>query len=104
MKTLIAAVVLSMAVPYQANAGGNFDDSEMLAAGVLGAIIGGQVVRNRQAPTVIQAPAQPIYQAYPEYYETRSYYYESYHRPMYRSVDIWIPECGCYRTVRVRVQ
>lgn len=100
MKNVIAAAVLSLAA-LPVNAGGNFDDSEMLAAGVLGAIIGGHIVRNRQ-PNVVYTAPQPVYTEYREYYPETRYYHE-YRRPMYRSVDVWIPECGCYRTIRVRV-
>jgi hypothetical protein len=26
------------------------------------------------------------------------------YRPMFRDVDVWIPECQCYRTMRVQIR
>mgnify|MGYP006943759569 CR=1 FL=1 len=63
-----------------------------VAAGVItGMIIGNMIAQ----PRYQYVPAPTYYQPYTPVYEPL---------PMYRSVDVYIPECDCYRTVRVRVQ
>lgn len=46
-------------------------------------------------------PHSPVYQppVVPYYPHPTGYT----HRPMYRAVDLFIPECNCYRTVMVQI-
>jgi hypothetical protein len=69
--------------------------------GIGGTLVTQQVIRGYQQPQTVYV--QPAYPQHPD-----GYYYTPApsrftHRPMYRAVDIWIPECGCYRTVMVQI-
>lgn len=52
-------------------------------------------------PVVPWNPAQPYGPVVPYYPGT--VYPDFIYRPMYKDVDVWIPECECWRTTRVRV-
>jgi len=71
--------------------------------GIGGTLVGQQLIRGAQQPQVVYV--QPGYQQYPHVAPQSQYYAPSRftHRPMYRMVDVWIPECGCYRSVMVQV-
>lgn len=72
-----------------------------LEQGILWGIGGTVVTQQIFRPQPQQVYVQPVYpQHYQQYYEPVSNRFT--HRPMYRAVDIWIPECGCYRTVMVQ--
>lgn len=69
--------------------------------GIGGTLVGQQIIRQHQQPVYVQQV--PVYPQHPQ-----GYYYQPApnrftHRPMYRIVDVWIPECGCYRQVVVQV-
>ena len=69
--------------------------------GIGGTLVGQHIIRQNQPQTVY---VQPAYPQHPQgYYVPAPYYNRHTYRPMYKAVDIWIPECGCYRTVLVQI-
>lgn len=74
---------------------GRGDSDRWVAPLILGTIIGG-VIASRPSE-----PVQPVY-VQPPVYVPPPVYYEA--RPMYKLVDLYIPECNCYRTFRIQVQ
>ena len=70
--------------------------------GIGGTLVGQHIIRHQQ-PVYVQPV--PVYPQHPGYYGPPVYQQPSRftHRPMYRIVDVWIPECGCYRQVQVQV-
>ena len=69
--------------------------------GIGGTLVGQQIIQSNQQPVYVQQV--PVYPQHPQ-----GYYYQPApsrftHRPMYRMVDVWIPECGCYRTIQVQI-
>lgn len=91
-KLMIAlSLVMCMSTQAQANAFG-----EGIIAGVIGSAVLGGILAPRP---MIGYPAYPSYPAaYPAYPVYPQYYT---HRPMMIDRDIYIPECGCVRTMRV---
>lgn len=68
--------------------------------GIGGTLVGQQIIRQNQ-PQAVYIQQVPVYAQHPQ-----EYYYQPSrftHRPMYRMVDVWIPECGCYRTIQVQI-
>lgn len=67
--------------------------------GIGGTLVGQQIVQRAQQPQVVYV--QPGYEQapQPQYYAPNRFS----HRPMYKAVDIWVPECGCWRTVMVQI-
>lgn len=55
-------------------------------------------------PVVVPQYAPPVVPVVPYYPGTvyPDYIYRA-PRPMYRGVDVYIPECNCYRTIMMRV-
>lgn len=69
-------------------------------AGVVGTIVLQQISR---PPVAVVAPAPvPVGPPMVPYYPG-SVYPDYTYRPMYKAVDIFFPDCQCYRTVMVRV-
>ena len=69
--------------------------------GIGGTLVGQQIIRQHQQPVYVQQV--PVYPQHPQ-----GYYYQPTpnrftYRPMYRIVDVWIPECQCYRQVMIQV-
>ena len=70
--------------------------------GIGGTIVGQHIIRQHQQPQYVQPV--PVYPQHPGYYGPPVYAPNRFtHRPMYRIVDVWIPECGCYRQIAVQV-
>ena len=95
----VAAIAASVATP--ALAWGEREQGAL--AGIVGTLILQNAMRNAQPyptpypapvyvpPPVVHVPA-PVYIPQPQY------------RPMWRRVDVYIPECNCVRTIDVQVQ
>lgn len=98
MRKLIASVIVGTSL-FASNAFAWGDREQGILAGAAGL----WVIQQLNKPNVQSAPA-PVYTD-PRYPGTvfqgpaPSYTY----RPMYRAVDVFIPECNCYRTVMVQV-
>lgn len=72
------------------------DREQGIAAGVAGTLALQHMMQHRQMYV------RPQYG--PQYAPQYAPAYPSYtHRPMYRSVDIFIPECNCYRTMMIQI-
>ena len=98
MRKLIAATLLAVTVSTPALAWG--DREQGVLAGMAGLWAIQQLNRAGQQP-VYQVP-QPVYQQ-PHVHVPAPVYRDFIHRPMYKAVDIYIPECNCTRTVMVQV-
>jgi len=99
MRKLIATVLLSVAVIAPAHAWGEREQ------GILAGIAGLWAVQQlnkagypQGQPQHIHITPQPVVPYYPG-----TVYPDYIYRPMYRDVDVYIPECRCYRTIRVQV-
>ena len=96
MRKLIAVTLLAATVSTPAFAWGDREQAA-LAGAVLGYVIGQQ--QNQPRPHVQPAP---VYQQ-PPVYVPGVVYRDYTYRPMYKMVDVFIPECNCYRTVQVQI-
>jgi hypothetical protein len=96
MRKLIAVTLLAATVSAPALAWGDREQAA-LAGTILGYVIGQQ--QNQPRPYVHPAP---VYQQ-PPVYVPGVVYRDFIHRPMYKAVDVYIPECNCTRTVMVQV-
>lgn len=96
MRKLIAATLLAATVSTPALAWGDREQAA-LAGTVIGYVIGQQ--QNQPRPYVQPAP---VYQQ-PPVYVPGVVYRDYNYRPMYKMVDVFIPECNCYRTVQVQI-
>lgn len=95
---VVAAAVLAASVSTPAFAWGDREQGILAGAAGLWAIQ--QLNRAGQPQVVYQGSPAPVYQtAPPVYFPQPSYTY----RPMYKAVDVFIPECNCTRTVMVQV-
>jgi hypothetical protein len=92
--TLVAAG-LTLAFATSAHAWGPREQ------GALAGIAGTLIFQHITQPHVQAAPVQPA----PVYVEPPRYVYPAPHvqRPMFKHVDVYIPECNCYRTIYVQV-
>lgn len=54
-------------------------------------------------PPVVYAPAPPVYGPPMVPYYPGTVYPDFIQRPMYKPVDVFIPECNCYRTMNIRI-
>ena len=71
--------------------GGNWIVPALIGGAVVGAIMA-QPSQPRVDPTpIVVAPPPPVY-VYPQEY-----------RPMYKFVDVYIPECNCYKSIKVQI-
>jgi len=72
--------------------------------GVLAGIAGVLLLQHATHPRVVvpHAGYYPTPQPVVPYYPGTVYHNHTY-RPMYKAVDVFIPECNCYRTVTVQV-
>lgn len=91
---LVALTLAATAVVAQANPHHRHDTAVALGIGV----IVGAIVAN-QHREVVYTPA-PVYT--PPVVHVPVYSHPL--PPMYRAMDVYFPECGCVRTVTVRVQ
>ena len=98
MRKLIAVTLLAATVSAPALAWGDREQGILAGAAGLWAIQ--QLNKAGQQP-VYQAP-QPVYQQAPVYVPV-PVYRDYIHRPMYKAVDVYIPECNCTRTVMVQI-
>ena len=90
---LIALLIVSA----QAHAWGAREQGAL--AGVAGVLLFQHITQPR-----VVVPAQPIYTPAPVVpYYPGTVYPDYIQRPMYRAVDVFIPECQCYRTVMVQI-
>lgn len=55
------------------------------------------------APPVMPVPSAPVYGAPVVPYYPGTVYPDFIQRPMYKAVDVFVPECNCYRTMMVRI-
>lgn len=109
MRKLITSVALVLATvaSHPAMAWGAREQG--IVTGIVGTIIVQQLVRPpvvvlpmpAPVPVVPWNPAYPAGPVVPYYPGTM--YPDYIYRPMYKSVDVFIPECQCWRTVQVRV-
>jgi hypothetical protein len=114
-KLFLSAVlaVVSLSATGQAHAWGAREQG--IVTGIVGTIVAQQLFR----PPVVVAPPPvaavpvpvpvPPPVAYPVAPPMVPYYpgtvYPDYiYRPMFKDVDVWIPECQCYRTMRVQIR
>lgn len=66
-------------------------------------LVGGVVLGTLIAPRVVEA-APPVYtQPAPVYVQPAPVYVQPGYQPMYKFVDVYIPECNCYRSVKVQI-
>jgi len=97
MRKLIASLILATLVTSPAYAWGDREQGAL--TGVAGLyILQSLGVVNSPRPPAVNVPA-PVYPGYSHVPPPQSYT----HRPMYRMVDIFIPECNCYRSVLVQI-
>lgn len=106
-----AALVLATVSSHPAMAWGAREQG--IVTGIVGTIVAQQLFRPPvvvapppvaapvPAPVVPWNPAVPVSPVVPYY--PGAMYPDFIYRPMYRDVDVWIPECQCWRTMRVRV-
>lgn len=99
MKKILMTIAILCITASSAYAWGALEQG--ILWGIGGTIVGQQIIRQHQQPQVVYV--QPGYPQHPQ-----GYYYQPApnrftHRPMYRMVDVWIPECGCYRTIQVQI-
>lgn len=119
MKTLskvLTAAVLSAAIATPALAWGEREQGAL--AGIVGTLILQQIARDGQAVPPQPAPRPPVVQpqvvyppvvyappivvpVYPPVYHR---HHGQAQRPMWRRVDVYIPECNCTRTIDVQIQ
>jgi hypothetical protein len=100
MRKLIAAVMLSAAAVAPAHAWG--DREQGILAGIAGLWTIQQLNKAGQVqgvPQHIQVTPPPMVPYHPGTMGQGDFI----HRPMYRAVDVYIPECHCYRTIMVQV-
>lgn len=94
MRKLLASLVLAALITSPAYAWGPREQGAL--AGVAGLYL-------LQHAGVVNAPQPhvyaPSYPAYSHVPPARSYTYQ----PMYKMVDVFIPECNCYRSVMVQI-
>jgi len=108
MRKLITSVALTVVMLSAASPAMAWGAREQ---GIVTGVVGAVIVQQLMQPRVIVAapPPPPLYIVNPGYPPRVVPYYpgmsspDFIHRPMYRSVDIFIPECNCYRTIEVRV-
>lgn len=98
-KVVVAALVALIAMP--AFAWGPREQGAL--AGIAGTLLFQHITRDgaQPAPPVYSAPP-PVYAPAPVY-RSRDVHPDYIHRPMYRAVDVYIPECNCVRTIMVPV-
>lgn len=90
----LATVLMSTAAIAQHGHHGQHGGSNWVAPLIIGGVVGAVIANNR--PTYIQPPV--VYQQVPVYT------YPSYtYQPMYKMVDVYIPECNCTRSIQVQV-
>ena len=105
MKKIFASVV---ALSLIAGAPAKADPLGVAIVGgaILGAIIASGHEHDHYPPPPAQPPLRPSHNGDYIYRPTEppvyQYPYPEY-RPVYKSVDIYVPECRCYRSVFVRV-
>lgn len=97
MKTLnklLAAVGLSFTIAASpAHAWGAREQAA--TAGIASVLLYQQITQPR---VYVQPPPQPVVPYYPG-----TVYPDYIYRPMYKAVDVFVPECQCYRTILVQV-
>lgn len=97
MRKFIAALAILGSLSAPAHAWGDREQGAL--AGVAATLLFQHVTQAQPhvhtAPSVTMQPTVPYYSGtvYPDYT----------HRPMYKAVDVFIPECRCYRTVMVQI-
>jgi len=99
IKVLTAALIASTTLMAVSPAMAWGPREQGIVTGIVGTIVAQQIFR----PPVVVAPP-PVYAGPPmvPYYPGTVYPNYTY-RPMYKSVDVFIQECNCYRTMQVRV-
>ena len=71
--------------------GGHHGHNNWVVPLIVGGVVG-SIITNQRRPV-------EVYESAPVYVPNGPYT----HRPMYKAVDIYIPECNCYRTVHVQI-
>lgn len=96
MKALLFTLMLAVSLPAYAWG----DREQGIVAGALGAIVLDRILRPQppQQYPPVQYPPVPVVPYYPG-----TIYPDYIYRPMYKEVQIFVPECNCYRTVLVQV-
>ena len=93
IKNLVMAIALVVTAPAYAWG----EREQGIVTGVAGTLL---IQKLNQNQRVYQ---HPVYVQPPVYYYPEVVYPEYTYRPMFKFVDVYIPECGCYRTIKVRV-
>jgi hypothetical protein len=97
MKKVILCALL-VVLPPTASAWGEREQ------GILAGIAGTLLLQNINQPRYGYAPYQPPVVYHEQHIHHHRPVYPAYqYRPMYKFVDIYVPECGCYRSVKVPV-
>lgn len=98
MRNVLVAVVLA-ATTLAAAANPHHHNNDTAVALGIGVIVGA-IVANRTREVVVYPPA-PVYTPPPVVHVP---VYPQHLPPMYRAVDVYIPECACTRTILVPVR
>lgn len=103
IKNLVIALALVSTAPAYAWG----EREQGIVTGVAGTLLIQSLSKNRayQYPVYVQQPTyvQPTYVQPPTHYYPEVVYPEYTYRPVYKFVDVYIPECGCYRSIKVRI-
>lgn len=95
MRKFIASLVVLCSISAPAYAWGEREQGAL--AGIAATLLF-QHIHQPRPHTQPQVTVQPTV---PYHYGTT--YPDYTHRPMYKAVDVFIPECRCYRTVMVQI-
>lgn len=95
MRKLLVAGLVAASVATSAQAHG--PSGNWVAPLIIGGVIGAVIANQPRTPYIHVPPPPPVVYypgvVYPDYT----------YRPMYRMVDVFIPECNCYRSVPVQI-
>ncbi len=92
---LIAAAMSTTACAQHHGHHNHGGSGNWVAPLIIGGVVGA-VIANQNRPVYTQPPV--VYEQVPVYT-----YPQYNYRPMYKMVDVFIPECSCYRSVQVQI-
>ena len=103
MRKFIVAAVLAaaVAVPAHADGHGGHRGGGYGGGWVAPLIIGGIAGAVLAQPRYYYPP--PVVYTTPPPYNPSVVYPDYTYRPMYKMVDVYVPECNCYRSVQVQI-
>jgi hypothetical protein len=98
-KLMIVIAVMVMSISTSACASGphghrHHGHNNWVAPLIIGGVVGAIIAR---------PPPQMVYPQGAVIYTPPVYQSPYLHRPMYKAVDVYIPECNCTRTIHVQV-